>query len=183
VAFDSRQYDAARDTRESSSKKIFSPAKIALAHWLSSYYVAGMADETALPNDLAACHAMLSEHARVIATLRSRSFRRSGMPLCNSPAARKLSGTSTNRSSSCSTLATRPMSSMPPRGSLLRPTATRLLPPLCRRHTDSRGVLATPTTEPDSPATPTTEPYSLATPTTVPQGPSSRRAAARCRWC
>ena len=42
---------------------------MALAHWLSSYYVAGMADETALPNDLAACHAMLSEHARVIATL------------------------------------------------------------------------------------------------------------------
>ena len=28
-----------------------------------------MADVTALPNDLTACHAMLSEHARVIATL------------------------------------------------------------------------------------------------------------------
>ena len=42
---------------------------MALAHWLRSYYVAGMADEIALPNDLAACHAMLSEHARVIATL------------------------------------------------------------------------------------------------------------------
>ena len=42
---------------------------MAIAHWLRSYYVAGMADETALPNDLTACHAMLSEHARVIATL------------------------------------------------------------------------------------------------------------------
>ena len=42
---------------------------MALAHWLRSHYVAGMADVTALPNDLSACHAMLSEHARVIATL------------------------------------------------------------------------------------------------------------------
>ena len=40
---------------------------MALALFLRSHYVADMADKTALPNDLAACHAMLSEHARVIA--------------------------------------------------------------------------------------------------------------------
>ena len=40
---------------------------MALALCLRSHYVADMADKTALPNDLAACHAMLSEHARVIA--------------------------------------------------------------------------------------------------------------------
>ena len=40
---------------------------MALALFLRSHYVADMADKTVLPNDLAACHAMLSEHARVIA--------------------------------------------------------------------------------------------------------------------
>ena len=40
---------------------------MALALFLRSHYVADMADKTALPSDLAACHAMLSEHARVIA--------------------------------------------------------------------------------------------------------------------
>ena len=40
---------------------------MALALCLRSHYVADMADKTALPNDLAACHAMLSGHARVIA--------------------------------------------------------------------------------------------------------------------